>query len=60
MVGKPSPNREAEQELATEFYGDGRSVREIARKLGRSYGYVHKLLAEAGVEFRPRGTRPSK
>lgn len=31
------------------------SVRAIARKLGRSYGFVYNLLEEAEVEFRPRG-----
>lgn len=36
-------------------YLDGRSVRQIANTIGRSYGFVHRLLREAGVEMRSRG-----
>ncbi|MFJ8345100.1 helix-turn-helix domain-containing protein [Streptomyces sp. NPDC094153] len=46
--------------VATEFaqmYQAGASIRAIARQTGRSYGAVHKLLADAGVQFRPRGAR---
>lgn len=41
-------------ELA-QVYQSGTSVRAIAEDRGRSYGWVHKLLEEAGVTFRPRG-----
>ncbi|MFI1165585.1 helix-turn-helix domain-containing protein [Streptomyces sp. NPDC020801] len=48
--------------VAREFaqlYRAGSSIRGIARQTGRSYGCVHQLLEEAGVQFRPRGaTRP--
>lgn len=36
-------------------YELGESIREIAVSIGRSYGFVHRLLYDAGVEFRPRG-----
>ncbi|MEV6033591.1 helix-turn-helix domain-containing protein [Nonomuraea sp. NPDC052116] len=38
-----------------ERYAAGDSVREIAEAIGRSYGFVHRLLEEAGVTLRPRG-----
>lgn len=39
----------------TAEYEKGRSIRDIASTIGRSYGFVHRLLAEAGVDFRTRG-----
>lgn len=36
-------------------YRAGESVRVLARSTGRSYGWVYRLLTEAGVAFRPRG-----
>ena len=36
-------------------YAKGRSIRELADEQGRSYGFVHRLLAESGVELRGRG-----
>ncbi|POX55073.1 transcriptional regulator [Streptomyces sp. Ru71] len=54
------------QELADDLkreYEQGRSIRAIAEAHGRSYGFVHRVLTEAGVPLRPRGgdvrTRPS-
>ncbi|GAA0964371.1 helix-turn-helix domain-containing protein [Actinocorallia libanotica] len=41
--------------IAAEQYAAGRSIRALAAELGRSYGFVHKLLGEAGVELRGRG-----
>lgn len=43
-------------------YEDGESIRSIAAESGRSYGFVQKLLKEAGVQFRARGgaTRPRR
>lgn len=37
------------------WYENGWSVRRIAEHLGRSYGFVHRMLQEAGVQMRPRG-----
>ncbi|MEU2225003.1 helix-turn-helix domain-containing protein [Streptomyces sp. NPDC018347] len=48
----------ARRELAEAFareYGEGRSIRAIAESHGRSYGFVHRVLSEAGVPFRARG-----
>ena len=32
------------------------SIRELAVATGGSYGFIHKILTDAGVELRPRGT----
>ncbi|MGI8309658.1 helix-turn-helix domain-containing protein [Saccharopolyspora hattusasensis] len=36
-------------------YEKGASIRQLCKESGRSYGIVHRMLAEAGVQFRPRG-----
>lgn len=36
-------------------YEGGRSIRALAEETGRSYGFVHRILSEAGVELRGRG-----
>ena len=36
-------------------YGRGDSIRMIAADTGRSYGFVHRLLVESGVQLRKRG-----
>jgi transposase len=38
-----------------ERYAAGDSVREIAELIGRSYGFVHRLLEETDTTLRPRG-----
>jgi predicted transcriptional regulator len=61
MVGKARATRvtgEAREELARDLvarYRAGDSIRELAASTGRSYGFVHRLLSEAGVELRGRG-----
>jgi hypothetical protein len=40
--------------LATE-YASGASIRALAEKNDRSYGFVHRLLSEKDVAFRGRG-----
>jgi hypothetical protein len=61
MVGKARATRvtgEARAQLIREVaarYGAGESIRELAASLGRSYGFVHRLLIEADVELRGRG-----
>jgi hypothetical protein len=48
----------ARAELAETFareYREGRSIRAIAEAHGRSYGFVHRVLSEAGVPLRARG-----
>ncbi|MCZ0975900.1 helix-turn-helix domain-containing protein [Streptomyces albulus] len=37
------------------MYADGTSIRRIAAMSGRSYGFVHRCLADADVMFRSRG-----
>nr|WP_211351913.1 helix-turn-helix domain-containing protein [Haloactinospora alba] len=45
-------------ELATELrerYEQGESIRSLAAATGRSYGFVRRLLTEAGATLRGRG-----
>lgn len=44
--------------LATDLkrkYTSGSSIRLLAAETGRSYGFVHRMLNESGVELRGRG-----
>lgn len=36
-------------------YEDGASIRALAADMGRSYGFVYSILAQADVRMRPRG-----
>ncbi|MFE4775986.1 helix-turn-helix domain-containing protein [Streptomyces sp. NPDC056713] len=48
----------ARDKLAAELktaYESGASIRSIAESSGRSYGFVHRILTEAGVTLRGRG-----
>ena len=36
-------------------YAGGSSIRDLASETGRSYGFVHRMLSEAGVTLRGRG-----
>ncbi|MER5917212.1 helix-turn-helix domain-containing protein [Streptomyces sp. NPDC001982] len=36
-------------------YNKGASIRTLAQGCGRSYGFVHRLLTEAGTTLRGRG-----
>ncbi|MFB6678744.1 helix-turn-helix domain-containing protein [Streptomyces sp. NPDC056390] len=48
----------ARDKLAAELkiaYESGASIRSIADNTGRSYGFVHHILTEAGVTLRQRG-----
>ncbi|MGI5293178.1 helix-turn-helix domain-containing protein [Nonomuraea polychroma] len=42
------------------LYAAGESVRGIAESIGRSYGFVHRLLEEEQVTLRPRGGNQRK
>lgn len=51
--------------LASELkkkYASGSSIRELAEETNRSYGFVHRMLSESGVQLRGRGgaTRGTK
>jgi hypothetical protein len=44
--------------LATDLrarYDAGESIRSLATATGRSYGFIHRILTEAGVALRGRG-----
>jgi hypothetical protein len=36
-------------------YDAGESIRSLAVSTGRSYGFIHRILTEAGVALRGRG-----
>jgi Helix-turn-helix domain len=36
-------------------YTGGESIRSLAASSDYSYGFVHRLLTESGVQLRPRG-----
>jgi hypothetical protein len=36
-------------------YDSGESIRSLASATGRSYGFIHRILTEAGVVLRGRG-----
>jgi len=39
----------------TKRYARGESIRSLAAATGRSYGFVHRVLRESGVQLRARG-----
>ena len=44
--------------LATDLktrYDSGESIRALANATGRSYGFIHRILTETGVNLRGRG-----
>lgn len=49
------PERDKIAAALTRRYERGASVRELTVLTGRSYGFVHKILVEYGVELRGRG-----
>jgi hypothetical protein len=36
-------------------YRAGASIRELSASTGRSYGFIHRMLTDAGVQLRGRG-----
>ena len=42
-------------DVARRYTEHRQSINQIRRDIGRSYGFVHRLLVEAGVTMRPRG-----
>ena len=49
------PERGTLTEQFAERYAAGESIRSLAAGAGRSYGFVHNLLTEAGASLRRRG-----
>ncbi|WP_127452964.1 helix-turn-helix domain-containing protein [Streptomyces sp. B29(2018)] len=49
------PDRDKAAADLKKKYDSGTSIRALAEETGRSYGGVHRLLADAGVTFRSRG-----
>lgn len=61
MVAKARESRvtgEQRAELARSLeaqYLAGASIRELSASTGRSYGFIHRMLSDAGVPLRRRG-----
>lgn len=53
-------DRERLTRQVVRHYKNGTSCREIAEALGRSYGFVHKMLEEDGIDMRTRGGNQTK
>lgn len=49
------PQRGSLGEQFRKRYDHGTSIRSIAQSTGRSYGFVHRVLVEAGAKMRGRG-----
>jgi hypothetical protein len=47
--------RESVSAGVREQYLAGASIRSLAGDLGRSYGFVHRILVDSGVPLRGRG-----
>ncbi|MFC9650845.1 helix-turn-helix domain-containing protein [Streptomyces sp. NPDC056937] len=54
----PQEREEAAQLLKKWYLKDRLSIRAICDETGRSYGFVHRMLEGAGVDFRSRGGNP--
>jgi len=48
-------SRDRLQSSLKEQYEAGASIRSLAVRTGRSYGFVHKVLGESGTVLRSRG-----
>jgi len=55
--GVSGADRAALRATVAARYAAGASIKELAAGSGWSYGFVHKLLCEAGVPLRRRGPR---
>lgn len=56
VIEERNPTGTVRRQLAAELkarYEHGATVRALAAEAGRSYGFVHRLLSEAGTDFRP-------
>ncbi|MET9259585.1 helix-turn-helix domain-containing protein [Amycolatopsis sp. NPDC004079] len=51
------PARDKIREILKTKYEKGATVRALAEECGRSYGFVHRVLAESGVQMRGRSGR---
>ncbi|MFF0770995.1 helix-turn-helix domain-containing protein [Nonomuraea wenchangensis] len=42
-------------DIVRKYRDEGLSIRTTAEAVGKSYGFVHRVLTDAGVTLRPRG-----
>ncbi|MCZ0981828.1 helix-turn-helix domain-containing protein [Streptomyces diastatochromogenes] len=52
---RPGPQRKHAAADLRRRYDANTSIRGLVRLTGKSYGFVYRLLTEAGTTFRPRG-----
>jgi lambda repressor-like predicted transcriptional regulator len=50
-----TPARKQQAKSVASTYKKGASIRQLARKTGKSYGTVHNMLKETGTKRRSRG-----
>ncbi len=48
-------DRDALTKELVEKYQAGASIRDLAAETSRSYGFIHRILKDSGVELRGRG-----
>nr|WP_243636667.1 helix-turn-helix domain-containing protein [Rhodococcus sp. Eu-32] len=48
-------SRDRLRAMLVDRYASGASIRSLAEQTGRSYGFVHKVLAESDTPLRTRG-----
>lgn len=49
------PDRAKLSSQLSKSYQAGASIRQLASETGRSYGFVHRMLVDSGVQLRGRG-----
>jgi hypothetical protein len=49
------PERDKLGKSLKKRYVSGASIRELAAETSRSYGFIHRILSDAGVQLRGRG-----
>lgn len=54
---RPAMSDEQRAEIVDQYVEQGRTVRQIASQVGRSYGTVHRVLREQHVTMRGRNGR---
>jgi transposase-like protein len=52
--------REKVAKTLVEKYEAGASIRALAEEIGRSYGFVHRILSDSGTTLRGRGGAAKK
>jgi DNA-binding NarL/FixJ family response regulator len=54
---RPAPLTDEQRAEIVRLYVGGATVRDVANRIGRSYGTVHRVLTDEGVTMRGRNGR---